>query len=177
MEDIQCESWIGSGKKGSTLSAIWNGQKIALKSWQVSGYDDGPLSEWEIHNYCRLKALQGSLIPKLLFVSRTSNGKRAIGLELGRPIFHCREVEMDYLADKIAKHGWMQRDVSIRPDNYVRMGPKGRLVAIDLETFIPVFPRNHNHDLPSPTISRGSVLGIPVVESSEVEIEGCDKER
>lgn len=145
-----------------------------MKSWKgESGYDKGPLSQWEILNYCRLKAVQGSLIPKLLFVSRMRDGTRAIGLELGKPIHICYRCEMQEINHELSEHGWMQRDGSLRSDNFVRI--EGRLVAIDLESFIPAFYYVDINHMPPPTISYGSVLGIPIVEPTEVQIEGCRK--
>jgi hypothetical protein len=177
MKDIKICSYVGSGKKGSTSIAMWNGTKVALKQWtSYSGYPTGPYSEWEILNYRRLKSLQGKLIPKLLFVTRNDSGRRAIGLELGRPIDEDHKTETELKAfnkESIAKHGWMQRKGSIRCNNFVYMNDnenKERLVAIDLESFIPNFLFSHNS---SPTISYAPVLGIPIVEPTEVKIAGC----
>ena len=58
-------------------------------------------------------------------------------------------------------------------DNYVYMTDhedsgeeRKRLVAIDLESFIPT----HNPKALPVAISHGSILGIPIVEPTEVEI-------
>lgn len=176
MEDVEDLSDIGHGKKGSTKIAMWNDKKIALKTWRDT-YSE-PYSEWEILMYCRLKPLQGTLIPKLHFVSRTADGKRALGLELGQPMTYCQKESMHNVIKSIAEYGWKQRCASIRPDNFVYMEgdnkDEKRLVAIDLESFVPDFHTKKNDSCV--VVAHDSVLGVPVEEPLNVEVPGNDQD-
>ena len=169
---------LGKGCKSSTTKVNWLGKEVALKRGCTS-LSSGPMSQWELERYSDLQAVQGTLIPKLLFVSRDKKtGERLFGVELGSPvcagfslISPIYQREMDELDNKIKMHGWCQRPDSWRMDNVVSMknedGVTNRLVAIDLETFIPVSYRRipisiRRHAAP--------IYGVPVINPREVQI-------
>ena len=163
-DEIETSGSLGSGKKGSTVAATWKGQSIALKSWKC-GCDAGPYSQWELLVYCHLKSLQGTLVPKLHFISHEPDGCLVFGLELGRPRHCVPRSEMNEAMDEISQHGWTQRSVSIRSDNFVCMANEDgteRLVATDLESFIPVFGVA-NPVKPPAYFENTTFYGIPVV--------------
>ncbi len=150
-EDIEVLSYLGRGKKGSTRKAKWDGRIIALKSWHENSLysNDCAYSHWELSCYNALKAVQGSLVPTLYFVSRSEKtGKLMLGLELGEEasLYDSGfEEAKQEVGDALKKEGWIQRDGSFRPDNLVWMKNENeskRLVAIDLESFIPYFGPN-----------------------------------
>lgn len=171
---------LGKGCKSSTRKVKWKGKEVALKCGD-SSLNSGPMSQWELERYSDLQAVQGTLIPKLLFVSRDKNtGERLFGFELGRPvpaqaIPPMYRSEMDKLNTKLKMHGWCQRPTSWRMDNVVIMknedGVTDRLVAIDLETFIPVSYRQ----VPIPIRRHAApIYGVPVINPREVQINHTD---
>ncbi|KAG7346011.1 hypothetical protein IV203_005078 [Nitzschia inconspicua] len=195
-DEVQVQTWIGSGHKASTLKAIWKGRDIALK--RVESSDKGPYFTWEISRYHDLRAIQGKLIPKLFFVSREkTTGKRLLGLELGVPLdSHWPKEQAANLRSKLIPIGWRQRDCSWRLDNVVWMKnkkskakdkksynsnywsnpkkrrrkkcktfPIKRLVAIDLESWIPTY-----HPKCSTLEIRRSIFGLPILHPTELMI-------
>jgi len=82
---------IGTGKKSATIRAAWKGLNVALKmgvktctgyaGWDFERYN---CAQWELERYCDLCDLQGTLNPRLYFVSRLDKSGRVFGLEHGR---------------------------------------------------------------------------------------------
>ena len=174
---------LGSGKKSSASLATWNGRSIALKSWRAdnSNYSDAPAySYWELMCYCNLKDAQGSLVPELLFVSRQKDtGTLVLGLELGEPVSGYEEGFRDAkkkLRTDLEKEGWIQRSGSFRDDNLVWMQNEDnskRLVAIDLESFIPYFGVEREERLHASKRNM-TIFGLPEISPSELQLDNCD---
>mmetsp|Transcript_425 Transcript_425/g.510 ORF Transcript_425/g.510 Transcript_425/m.510 type:complete len:218 (+) Transcript_425:348-1001(+) len=188
-EEIEVLSYLGGGKKGSTRKAKWDGRIIAFKSWyENSSYsNDCAYSHWELSCYNALKAVQGSLVPKLYFVPRSEKtGKLMFGLELGEEASSYDsgyEEAKNELGDALKKEGWIQRDGSFRPDNLVWMKNEGeskRLVAIDLESFIPYFGPNRRKNkrkiesFPFDA-ERFTIFGLPQICPSKLQLHNCDE--
>jgi hypothetical protein len=185
-DEIKVGKHLGNGKKASTSEAVWNGKTVALKCWNFCSADyENALaySHWELSRYCDLKEAQGSLVPRLHFVSRNNyNGTLMLGLEMGEPVVwrdEGLEDAKDKLKEEIKKLGWKQRSGSWRNDNLVWMrngDGSRRLVAIDLESFIPHFKGDKSAILRAPSnIAKVSYFGVPEVSPSEVSIPECDQ--
>lgn len=178
--EIKVGRGLGCGKKASTSEAVWNGKTVALKSWTFGGrYEHArAYSHWELSRYCDLKEAQGNLVPRLHFVCRR-HGTLMLGLEMGQPVHdYCNELEdaKSKLWKALTEQGWKQRSGSWRNDNLVWMqndDGSRRLVAIDLESFIPHFGKSIPR-APSKT-AKMSYFGVPEVSPSEVRIHGCDE--
>jgi hypothetical protein len=182
-DEIKVGKHLGDGKKASTSEAVWNGKTVALKCWDFCSYNCLAYSHWELSRYCNLKEAQGSLVPRLHFVSRNKdNGNLMLGLEMGEPVVWSDEGledAKDKLNEEIKKLGWKQRDLSWRNDNLVWMrngDGSRRLVAIDLESFIPHFKGDKSAIPRAPSnIAKVSYFGVPEVSPSEVSIPECDQ--
>jgi hypothetical protein len=185
-DEIKVGEHLGDGKKASTSEAVWNGKTVALKCWNVCSSDYAnslAYSHWELSRYCDLKEAQGSLVPRLQFVSRNKdNGILMLGLEMGEPVDCCDEGLEDAkgkLHEAIKKLWWKQRRASWRNDNLVWMrngDGSRRLVAIDLESFIPHFEGGKSTIPHAPSsIANVSYFGVPEVSPSGVSIPECDK--
>ena len=180
--EIEVLKPLGSGKKSSASLATWNGRSIALKSWRAdnSNYSDAPAySYWELMCYCNLKDAQGSLVPELLFVSRQKDtGTLVLGLELGEPVSGYEEGFRDAkkkLRTDLEKEGWIQRSGSFRDDNLVWMQNEDnskRLVAIDLESFIPYFGVEREERLHASKRNM-TIFGLPEISPSELKLDNC----
>eukprot|EP00978_Attheya_sp_CCMP212_P047945 scaffold452290_cov63-Attheya_sp.AAC.3 len=178
-QEIKVLKPLGSGKKASASLATWNGRSIALKSWVGNNCNysfASAYSDWEILRYCNLKNVQGSLVPKLFFVSRQKDtGALVLGLELGTPVSGYERGLSDAknkLRNDLEKEGWVQRSCSFRDDNLVWMQNEDnskRLVAIDLESFIPYFGVETEGKLHASNLNM-TIFGLPEISPSELQL-------
>jgi len=128
--------------------------------------------QWELERCC--DSVQGKLVPKLYFVSREASGKRMFGLELGAPVRRSDEKEYALyqkhkvtLRQNLSKTGWMQREESFDRTLMKNKNGTRRLVAIDIESFVPTF--NQPEVTIQPTSGVELILGIPFVSPAEVK--------
>ena len=182
--EIKVVKPLGRGKKSSVSLALWNGKEIALKKWKEDNYnyqDTDAYSYWELLRYCDLKESQGKLIPELYFITREKETNTPLlGLELGQSV---RGDEpglyraKNDLQKKLKKEGWIQRSGSWRDDNLVWMQNEDkskRLVAIDLESFIPYFGSaadgkwNNSKTMTTP-------FGLEEVSPINLRLDNCDE--
>lgn len=180
---------LGEGKKSTTRLALWKGRRVAVKTWRTGRYASDykshkhAYSYWELSRYCDLASVQGQIIPKLLFCLRVDSSTM-IGMELGTPV---TADDGEYpkavtkVMDTLKGLGWKQREESCRRDNFVWMmnGDKSRrLVAIDLESFIPCY--GAEVPVSNPLIRknrRPTPFGVPEITPAEVELPGYTESR
>jgi hypothetical protein len=194
-DDLDIHEEIGRGKKSLVRRATWKKQKgdeptnnidVALKShYDTDSYPNiAAYTFWEFCRYNDLKAVQGKLIPKLHFILR-DEGKLMLGLELGKPVRRdeYESTRVKELYSDLQDTGWVQREGSFRYDNFAWMKNEDgsqRLVAIDIESFIPWFQGRNaytNRSLVARVIANRELkfLDIPEISPTELEIPDIDK--
>ena len=112
----------GPATKGPQQKQRGKGNSIALKQVNSGDPRSSPYSQWELARYCDMKAIQGSLIPVLYFLSRNKNtGLRMFGLQMGESAENDTETAAaaNEVNRKIKQTGWKQRPGSWRSDNVV----------------------------------------------------------
>jgi hypothetical protein len=118
-DDIVFGEPIGYGRNGSTYSATWNGETVAVKIFDLtkgSGWKD---SLKEIQAYESLKGAWGVLIPTPKFLARAC-GCVFLGLQMAeRPAPNTSSKQWDGVLRKLEEeYGFRHLDV----DSYDRMG-------------------------------------------------------
>jgi len=123
---------LGHGASGDVVLAQRNGDRVALKLIDTSKHSDA--FRHELRTYRKLSAVQGEVIPRLLFTTRSPSGQvRGLGLELGQPVALSRRETREKL-DKLAQLGFVQTDPNA--SNFIRIG--SRVLIIDLESVWPL---------------------------------------
>ena len=142
IEDVEILETLGYGHNGVVFLALWHGQKVALKQFDV-GKDGYEYFDKEIAAYLALEPAWGSLVPKPLFVTESWSGWiKFFGLQLGRD-----PVPGDDLSERRNVLSTLENDYGFRHDDtdggnmvfiFDEKTKTEKLVAIDLEAYTMV---------------------------------------
>jgi hypothetical protein len=137
-DNIEIKEMIGYGKNGTVFKALWAGQEIALKQFDLSK-GGKPRFQSEATAYSKLQKAWGTLVPRPLFLSESKSGNVTfLGMQLGRAIASANDVSwprMEALC-KTIHQSYGVRLLDVRDVNFVflpREDGSEELAVIDLE--------------------------------------------
>jgi hypothetical protein len=138
IESVEIIGTLGYGHNGVVFVANWQGQKVALKQFDV-GKDGYECFDKEVTAYLALEAVWGLLVARPLFVSESWSGWiKFIGLQLGRDPLPGDDVSewSNVLSTLENEYGFRHDDAEDLNMIFIfdEKTNSERLVAIDLES-------------------------------------------
>jgi hypothetical protein len=138
--DFQLQESLGFGKNGTVFKALWAGQEVAVKIFDLDKQGKEAYRS-ETFAYARLQDSWGILVPKPLFLSQTNFGivLMYLGLQLGKPFTKSDEAswaERRKVVSAIRKHHGIRLLDDDHEQNFLLLTAKNgvdNVVAIDLE--------------------------------------------